>query len=272
MAQIQFRSHKFHLLFCLKLAVITGVFSLLQTPQVLFAKGIPQRWQVNQYQPPVGIGKPIRVEGGGTRSASGSTCLSPGKPLMALLPSSNFGATVAAYPSFFVYMPALSPQRSSLPVEFVLQDKNNNEIYKASFKTSGKPGIVTLTLPTQAGLLPLEVGQDYKWSFSVICQSDDRSKDMVVDGLVRRVALNPTLSTQLKQASPQKQVELYAEAELWQDALAIVAQLRRDKPTDSAVAADWAKLLTAAGLENLTQELLLPTSATAERPITSSQP
>lgn len=272
MAQIRLGSHKFHLLFCLKLAVITGVFSLQQTPQVLFAKGIPQRWQVNQYQPPLGIGKPTRVDGGGTRSGPGSSCLSPGKPLMALVPSSNFGATVAAYPTFFVYMPALSPQRAPLPVEFVLQDKNDNEIYKATFKTSGKPGIVTLTLPSQAGLLPLEVGQDYKWSFSVICQSADRSRDMAVVGWVRRVELNPTLSTQIKQASPQKQVELYAEAELWQDALAIVAQLRRDKPTDSAVAADWAKLLTAAGLENLTQELLLPTSATAERPITSSQP
>ena len=253
MAQIRLGSHKFHLLFCLTLALITGVFILIQPPQVLFAKGIPQRWQVNEYQPPVGIGTPQRVEGGGTRSGSGSSCLSPGKPLMALLPSSHFGATVAEYPSFFVYMPALSPQRAPLPVEFVLEDKSGNEIYKASFNTSGKPGIVTLTLPTQAGLLPLEVGQDYKWSFSVICQSDDRSKDVTVDGWVRRVELNPTLSTQLKQASPQKQVELYAEAELWQDALATLVQLRRDRPSDSAVAADWAKLLSAAGLENLTQ-------------------
>jgi hypothetical protein len=271
MAQIRLGSHKFRLLFCLTLALITGVFILIQPPQVLFAKGIPQRWQVNEYQPPVGIGKPTHVEGGGTRGTFGSSCLSPGKPLMALLPSSHFGATVAEYPSFFVYMPALSPQRAPLPVEFVLEDKSGNEIYKATFKTSGKPGIVTLTLPTQAGLLPLEVGQDYKWSFSVICQSDDRSKDVTVDGWVRRVELNPTLSTQLKQASPQKQVELYAEAELWQDALATVVQLRRDRPSDSAVAADWAKLLSGAGLENLTQELLLPTSATAERPLTSSQ-
>src|SRR5919202_6983623 len=195
MAQIRLGSHKFRLLFCLTLALITGVFILIQPPQVLFAKGIPQRWQVNEYQPPVGIGKPTHVEGGGTRGTFGSSCLSPGKPLMALLPSSHFGATVAEYPSFFVYMPALSPQRAPLPVEFVLEDKSGNEIYKASFKTSGKPGIVTLTLPTQAGLLPLEVGQDYKWSLSVICQSDDQSKDVTVGEWVRRIDLDPHHST-----------------------------------------------------------------------------
>jgi predicted N-formylglutamate amidohydrolase len=155
-------------------------------------------------------------------------------------------------------MPASLPGKLPLLVEFVLEDKEGNEVYTANFRTSGTSGIVTLSLPTQGGLSPLVVGKDYKWFFSVVCQEDDRSKDAVVEGWVRRVELKPTLKTQLAQASLQKQVELYAEAEIWQDALATLVQLRRDKPNDSAIAADWAKLLSAAGLDNIAQESLLP--------------
>jgi len=271
MAQIRFRSLKFSLALFLKLALLTGLFTVLQTPQVLLAKGIPQRWEAKQYQPPFGIGAPRRTEPGGTRSP-GSSCPIAGKPLTALVPTNRFGVTVAAYPTFFVYVPALLPQMSPREVEFVLKDTNDDELYKATFKTSGRPGIVTLNLPTQAGLSPLEVGEDYKWSFSVICQADERSKDITVEGWVRRVELNPTLNTQLKQASLQRQVELYAEAEIWQDALATLVQLRRNNPSDPAVAAEWAKLLSAAGLENLSQELLPPRPTTLRDRLTSSQP
>lgn len=270
MAQIRFRFFHFFPALSLKLTLFAGFFMLVQTPQVLLAKGIPERWETNEYQPPVGIGAPVNTEGGGTRGPA-SSCPLTGKPLKALVPSSNFGATVAAYPTFLAYMPALLPQASPLPVEFVLEDKNGNEIYKSTFKTSGKSGIVAISLPAQAGLSPLEIGQDYKWSLSIICQPDDRSRDISVQGLVRRVALNPTLGTQLKQALPQEQVELYAEARLWQDALATLAQLRRDNPTDSTVAADWEKLLKSANLGDISQESLLQSPTTSQRPLSSSQ-
>jgi hypothetical protein len=270
MANLRFHLFKFSWAFSVKLALLAGFFTLVETPQILLAAGIPQRWEPRAYQPPAGIGAPSRTEGGGTRSSL--SCPIAGKPLKALVPSNRFGATVAAYPTFFVYMPTVSSQTSPLPVEFVLEDKNGNEVYTSSFNTSGMPGIVTLGLPTQSGLPPLEVGQDYKWSFSVICQPDDRSRDITVEGWVRRVPLNPTLNTQINQASPEKKVELYAQAELWHDALATLAQLRREKPNDSAVAADWVKLLSAAGLSDITQESLLPGSAIPTRQVSLTQP
>ena len=270
MAQIPFRFFNFFPALSLKIVLFIGFFILVQTPQVLLAKGIPERWETNEYKP-VGIGAPINTDGGGTRGPT-SSCPLTGKPLKALVPSSRFGATVAAYPTFYAYMPALLPQASPLPVEFALEDKSGNEVYKSTFKTNGKAGIVAISLPSQAGLVPLEIGQDYRWSLSIICQPDDRSRDVSVQGLIRRVALNPTLSTQLKQASPQQQVELYAEARLWQDALATLAQLRRDNPTDSTVAADWAKLLRSADLGDITQESLLPSPTTSESPVSLFQP
>jgi len=249
--------HKFSGLFLLLLTLIISFVILLQTPQVLLANGIPQRWEANQYQPPAGLGAPTRTTGAGTRGPQ-TDCPVVGKPLTALLPSNRFGVTVAAYPSFFVYVPALSPQAPPMPVEFLLEDASGNEVYKANFLTNGKAGIMALNLPAQAGLALLEVGQDYKWSFSMICESIERSRDISVEGGVRRVEINSTLNNQLRQASPQKRVELYAEAEIWQDALATLVQLRRDYPNDKAIAQSWSKLMAAAGLDNLAQESLLP--------------
>lgn len=275
MAQIRFRFSNFPVALALKLALLTGVYFIVQTPQALLAQGIPRRWEAKQYRPPIGIGAPIRTEGGGTRSGNtgNKSCpLVSGKPLTALVPSDRFGVTVAPYPTFFVYMPAASSPASPLSVEFDLRDRNDNVIYKSTFKSSGKPGVLTLTLPSQAGLPPLAIGQDYKWSFSVICRSDERSQDMTVEGWVRRVELNSALKNQLRQASLPQQVELYAQAEIWQDALATLVQLRRDNPNNAAIKANWERLLSSAGLNNIAKESLAASPTTAGEQFTFVQP
>jgi hypothetical protein len=270
MAQIQFRFFKFAQILSLTLALVIAIFTVVQTPQSLFAQGIPRSWEANQYQPPVNIGKPRRVEGGGTRGSS-SGCSISGKPLTALVPNNRFGVTVSDYPTFFVYMPTLSPENSSLPVEFLLKDSNENELYKTTFRTGGMSGIVALSLPAHAGLSPLKVGQDYQWSFSLLCLEDERSQDITVEGWTRRVELNSSLSTQLAQAPPKKQVELYAQAEIWHDALATLVQLRRERPNDAMIVADWVKLLSSASLETLAPEALVPRQTTAGSQLTSPQ-
>jgi hypothetical protein len=270
MAQTRFRFPPFSGAFLLKIILLTGLILVLQAPSVLLAQGIPRRWQNRQYKPPTGIGAPRRTEGGGTRSPEMS-CPVVGKPLTALVPGNRFGVTVSAYPEFVVYMPGSSAESPPLPVEFLLVDKDKNTVYKSVFKTTGNPGILTLRLPQNAGLAPLKIGEDYQWSFSIICQADERSQDITVDGWVRRIELDAALKNQLQQASPEQQVELYANAEIWQDALATLIELRRDRPNDVTIAATWQQLLNAADLSNLAQETLLPSSATPENPSTSFQ-
>ena len=226
---------RFSIVLGVKLALFAAGFTLIHSPQILQAQGIPQTWTTNKYQPPRGIGSANRVEGGATRSP-GDSCPVAGKPLTALIPSDRFSTTVEAYPSFFVYLPAAPDPSTSLPVEFVLEDSQGNLVYQSRFRTNGNSAIITLNLPKDISLSPLAVGQDYRWTFSILCPpEDERSNDLVVEGWVRRVALAPTLETQLVQASLTRKVELYAEAELWQDTLAQLVELRRNYPSDSEV-------------------------------------
>lgn len=257
MAQMRFRFFNFSVALSLKLTLLISFMTLVQSPQVLLATGIPQSWEAKRYQPPMDMGTPGRVAGGGTRGSGDCSMSGTTKPLTALVPNNHFGATLTGYPAFFVYIPALEPQASPRLVEFVVEDSDKNLVYKAKFPTNGIPGILSLRLPNQAGLLPLKVNQDYRWFFSVVCDADDRSKDMTVGGLIRRVQLNTGLNNQLQQASLEKQVDLYAEAEIWHDALATLAQLRRDRPNDSMVGKKWQQLLNAGGLKNIEPESLV---------------
>ena len=266
MPHTRFHFGQFSLTFFLPLALSTGCLTLFSMPQILLAQGIPERWESQEYSPPDDIEQPRTTEPAGTRSLNGG-CYSSGKPLTALLPSNQLGVTVAEYPTLVVYMPVLGTEGSTVPVEFVLETQSGQEVYKATFQTSQMSGIVTLSLPTNAGLSPLKIGEDYHWHFSVICNENERSQDLVVGGVVRRVELNSTLKEQLSLTSAKEQAELYAAAGIWQDAVSTLVQLRRDNPKDLELAADWEKLLKAVDLGNIAQEPIEPLPTT-----TLSQP
>lgn len=272
MAQMRYRFCRLSLALGLKFALLTAGLALIYTPQIVQAQGIPQTWKTNKYQPPRGIGSANRVEGAATRS-SGDSCPVVGKPLTALIPSDGFGTTISAYPSFFVYLPGSPDSSKSLPVEFVLEDSEGNLVYQTKFRTNGQSGIITLNLPTQVSLSPLVEGKDYRWTFSILCPpEDERSNDQFVEGWVRRVAIDPNLETQLMETSPKQKVELYAEAQLWQDALAQLVEIRRNYPADPEVANQWVKLLNAAGLSYLAGESLASQSTPVNVPLLSAQP
>jgi len=180
-------------------------------------------------------------------------CFPGKKPLTALLPATNLGLTVAAYPTFFFYV----PETAATAVEFVLLDEENgNKLYETMFTITGKPGIFSLSLPASKTLPPLKIGKNYHWYFSVICDPEDRAGDVYVDGWVQRVEPSPALMRELDKASPGKQVALYQKYDLWHETLTTLAQQRRLSPNDSVLVAKWTNLLRAVGLEEIAQEQL----------------
>ncbi|MBW4548637.1 MAG: DUF928 domain-containing protein [Symplocastrum torsivum CPER-KK1] len=162
---------------------------------------------------------------------------------------SVYGLTVAERPTFWFYVPY--PLTSSRPVEFVLQDEDGNDIYQTQFTESGTvPGVVGLQLPPTVD--PLEVGKRYRWYFLIYCNPEEPT---FVEGWVERVALNPTLKTQLDQATtPQQKADLYAQAGIWYEAVTTLAELRRQKPNDQALNAQWLELLQSVDLEAIATE------------------
>lgn len=208
-------------------------------------------------------GFPGRRIGGGSRGG----CPFATKRLTALVPENNLGLTVAPHPTFFFYIPQTpTPQM----VEFVLLDDNDRQVYKTTFMTTGASEIIHLSLPASKALPPLAIGKNYHWYFSMLCNPANRAEDVFVEGWIKRVEPNPVLALKLEKASSQERAALYASAGFWHEALVALAKARRDRPNDSAIAANWTKLLQFVGLDTIAQEPLFEYQS-SRQPLTPIQ-
>jgi hypothetical protein len=174
-----------------------------------------------------------------------------------LIPETNLGLTLAAYPTFFFYI----PQTSAKEMRFVLLDEEKgNQVYKTTFTPPSTPGIISLSLPVDKNLPPLEVGKKYHWYFQINCSAQQREQDIgevYIDGWVQRVEPSLTLTSQLEKASPRGRVDLYRKNHLWYDALTALAEQHRLNPNNLAVVVAWKALLQSEGLDEVAQEPLV---------------
>ncbi|MBW4689724.1 MAG: DUF928 domain-containing protein [Komarekiella atlantica HA4396-MV6] len=249
----------FSLTMLLEIAVINAFTgkSRAQPSSALFNQEIIERGEVVgekvNFKPPK-VGAPENRKGGASR---GVNCSRSQKFLKALLPASNLGLTVEQYPTFFVYVPPISTQLA----EFELREGNDSTVvYKTRFTLPATPGVVNFSLPPNKTLQPLEIGKNYKWSFSIICDSEDRSKDLFVEGWVQRIEPSLTLTSQIEKAKPRDRPALYAESGIWHETLMTLAELRYSYPQDSTLVAEWTELLDSVGLNNIAKEPLVPSS------------
>ena len=158
-------------------------------------------------------------------------------------PSTNVSLTAAAHPTLLVYVPSTSAKA----LEVTLEDSNKRGIDRVRVDLPKTPGIVRVPLTSFPAL---EVGQDYLWIASIVCDSGD-PKDNFSAGIVRRVQLNSALTNKIKQATPLNRLTLYTQAGIWYEAASTLDELRRTQPNNQEVQEIWAEFLKSAGLEAL---------------------
>lgn len=246
-----------------KLAVIAGTVSLFLG---YFANPGLAQWNGGSYRPTGNVGTPTRTQSGATRGNLVCPLAESTLPLVAVVPDNTFGVTVKSHPTFVFHLPAIAAGATAPPVEFVIRDLDDNDIYKARFTTNGRGGIASLTLPETSGVQGLELNKDYKWSVAIICQMNDRGKDLVTEGLIQRIPVPPELAPNaLSGKSPLEQAELLRNASIWYDAVALMVETQRTNPNLS----QWGGLLQAVGLRDFISQPLL-SSGSILTPLDSS--
>lgn len=185
-------------------------------------------------------GAPTLTAGAASRSSSGAT-------VIALQAPSQETLTVAASPTIFIYV---SDTNASEGV-FVLKDADDNDVGRMTVALPEQPGIVRVQLPESLMSEALQVGQEYQWIFSPQSENQTGINTTFVNGWIQRTELSPSQTSQLTNADPLSAVDVYAEAELWPDALNTLAELRAANPNNPTLEAKWDNLLTEAGLGSL---------------------
>lgn len=194
----------------------------------------------------------VKLSGNRLGAAKRGSCAAPGQKLVALLPDTNLGQTVADQPTFFWSMPELKPewQNRKLHSRFRLTtvDAQDTDIDPPVYETefdSGPVGIHSLTIPKE-----IPVGQNLRWTLVIVCDPDDPDGNEYVKGWIRRVEPTPRLSAELGQANLVDYPAIYARAGLWFDSLRYLSALRR-KVGDESIGDDWATLLQQVNLGDI---------------------
>ena len=200
------------------------------------------------FNPPAGD-KPKTSLAGASRSIG--QCINQAEnsnlPLAPLLPVSAQGLTVASHPTVLAYL----PQTSAKQVLFSWRDENNNDHYQTILPIDNQGGVIGLTLPEDAP--PLEVGKNYQWALAIMCDGRLQPDSPMIQGQIRRVALEATLSDRLKNANLLESAAIYGEAGIWYETVATLAKLKTAQPGDQNLASNWQDLLTSVGLEKISQ-------------------
>ncbi len=207
------------------------------------------------FEPPTSNPTPKTSIGGGRRSNDGQ-CLknrdiqtrndktkkSLEQELTPLLPPNKFGLTVSSNPILFAYI----PKTTAIAVEFTLENAQGKGLDRKTVTLTNTPSIVNV----QFEKTPLEVGQDYKWLISVICETGD-PEDTFSEGIIRRIKPESALLSKLVKATAIERVSLYAKFGIWHEAIAGLANLRLSQPNSPELKTSWLTLLKSTSLDSI---------------------
>ncbi|MGL6344870.1 MAG: DUF928 domain-containing protein [Waterburya sp.] len=193
-------------------------------------------------------GLPTHRRDGGSRG-SGNDCLSAAdnRNLIALIPEQNIGINTSESPQLFFYVPEINKQKT---IEFVVRNEQDELVYEAFISTKGQ-GIMSVAIPADINSNLLKKEQNYHWYFSLICNPQQRSWDIVLEGWLRQEAIDFASQQELNSATVIEQAEFYHQQGFWYDALAVLAKSQIEQPQ---IKAKWSELLQSVGLAEVATE------------------
>lgn len=188
---------------------------------------------------------------GRTRREGVASCIQGNVPLTALTPVDNVVTTVSGNPSLFWYV----PQTRARIATFTLFDHQKNRVYRTFLPLKSKSGVMKLSLPSTVSL---EMGKNYRWQLTLICNPASLQQDVLVEGTIQRTQLSSEQQEELAQAKQSiDKAQVYADAKVWQETITILEQLRREQPNNSMIAENWKELLESVELEAIADQPLL---------------
>ena len=184
-----------------------------------------------------------------------ANCPATPKPLTALFANQGQDFTVTEYPTWLFYVP-YTAQEISLMEFLLFNETQTKTIYHTTVKLSDQPGIIKIQSPPEPGN-SLAVNTTYHWRFNLDCEPDlTMAPDLVLQGWIRRIALNSQIENELSSAEAQEYL-VYQNHGIWYDAIANLAQLHFTNPENNKLTQAWNDTLKSLELDWVISEPLV---------------
>ncbi len=188
------------------------------------------------YKPPAAAGNiPARVSGGARGTAVDAV-------LIALVPN-HLALTTQSQPSLFWFQSKAAKAKFELTV---VEPKNPKPLVSLTSPQADKPGIHRVKLAKYK--VELQPGVAYEWSVAIVPDAENRSKDVIAKGVIKRISAPGDLATRVAQMGDLERAAAYGQAGIWYDAFESVSNAIEAHPDDASLRAQRAALLQQVGL------------------------
>jgi hypothetical protein len=189
------------------------------------------------YKPPADAGKiPTRVSGGARGESGVDTTL------FTLVPD-HVALTTQAQPSLFWFQS--KPAKATFELT-VVEPKKAKPLVSLTSPGADKAGIHRVKLTRYKVELRPDV--TYEWSVAIVPDTENRSKDVVAKGVIKRVSPSDDLAKKLENANDFERAAAYSQAGIWYDALDTISNAIEANPNDASLREQRASLLKQVGL------------------------
>jgi hypothetical protein len=192
--------------------------------------------------------QPLRV-GGGSRGGAADDL-----SIEVLVPD-QMALTTQAQPTLYWYQSKAAKTQCEVTVT---EPKNPKPLLLLKSAAPTPAGIHAIRLTKfNVKLKPNIV---YRWSVAVVTDPQNRSQDIVADGVVKRIEPSPDLAGQLGQAAESDKAAIYAENGIWYDALQSISDQIDHAPQDESLRRERADLLKQVGMDGANMDGILSQS------------
>jgi hypothetical protein len=183
----------------------------------------------------------VRVTGGSRGTGDATVTLD-------VLAPDEVGETTMEQPSLFWFQSKPAEAKFELTL---LQENKVKPVIQVSIERSSKAGIQRLKLSDHGA--KLTTGVEYQWVVALVLDADNRSKDLVASGVIKRIEPSADLKQKVAKAAPASLAAVYADAGIWYDALSVLSDQIEARPNDQALRQTRADLLRQVGLKAAAQ-------------------
>jgi hypothetical protein len=160
-----------------------------------------------------------------------------------VLAPNHIAVTTQAHPSLFWFQSKPAKAKFELTV---VEPKNPKPLISLASPDADKAGIHRIKLSRYK--VELQPNVAYEWSVAIIPDPDNRSRDVIAKGVIKRTKSPPELGINLEKANDVERAAAYAAAGIWYDALDAISNAIEANPSDASLREARASLLKQVGL------------------------
>jgi hypothetical protein len=165
------------------------------------------------YNPPIRNAPVVRVDGS-TRAPEDALLT------LTVLAPEHVGLTVREQPSLFWYQSKAAKARFELTI---IEKKAISPMLDVKLDAAASDGIRRLRLSDYN--VKLTEGVEYRWSVAMVVDPENRSRDLVASGVIKRVELPAALKSRLANEPTTEWPYVFADEGFWYDSLETLSDL-----------------------------------------------